>query len=97
MEKGKHLPEDNSSALYQRCHGQVFVRTDPWRKPHPQPARPLIASAHARIPAKCVEEALGLESQSRSHLSVNFDLGFVQPLLVRETSLSNPINAFSTV
>jgi hypothetical protein len=40
----------------------VSVRIDTWRKPHPQPARPLIASTQAQILANFVEEAPGLDS-----------------------------------
>lgn len=36
-----------------------------------EPAHPLIASGLAWVPSKSVEEALGLESQSQSHLSAN--------------------------
>jgi hypothetical protein len=64
--------------IYQSCHGLIFARIDTWRKPHPQPARPLIASAHAQIPSQCVEEAPGLDSQSRSHL---YAPKFARPLL----------------
>lgn len=67
-----------SSPYIPSCHGLIFGRIDTWRKPFPQPARPLIASVHAQIPSKCVEEAPGLDSQSQSHL---YALKFARPLL----------------
>lgn len=57
-----------SSPYIPSCHDLLFGRIDTWRKPHPLPARPLIASVHAQVPAISVEEAPGLDDQSQSHL-----------------------------
>lgn len=42
------------------CHDQVFVRIDPWRKPHPQPTHPLIVSALRPDPSEICRRGPGI-------------------------------------